>query len=256
MLFFYIFAFFSGIIAGIINTLAGNGSVLTLYVLMDMFSLPSNIANATNRLGVVSQGAGSIPQFYKSGQLNLQRNSVLLICIFLGAMFGFLVTFYVNDAQFKSIIKYLLLLLLIVVLIKPERWLRQTNLNYTIPKYLLVPVAFLLGFYGGFIQMGMGIFLLILLVLGAKYSLAQANAIKTVSTVTYTVVGIFIFAYFGLISWQIGLTLAAGQYVGGYLGGYFSANYPNAPIWIYRLLILMILISVLRIWGVFNLFLT
>jgi uncharacterized protein len=253
MLTFYIIAFFAGLIAGIINTLAGNGSVLTLYVLMDMFNLPAHIANATNRLGFVSQGIGSIPQFYKSGQLNLQKNIVLLTCIFLGAMLGFMATFYISEAQFKFVIKYLLLLLLFVLLIKPEKWLRQTDLKYKLPTYLLAPAALLLGFYGGFIQMGMGIFLIVLLVLGARYSLAESNAVKIVSTVSYSAVGLIIFAYHGLIEWQIGLTLASGQLVGGFIGGYFSANYPNAPIWVYRLLIGMVLISVARLFGFFEL---
>ncbi len=249
---YYIIAVFGGIAAGIINTLAGNGSVITLYILMDLFGLSAAVANASNRLGVVTQGAGSIPQFYKSGQLNLEKNYLLLICIFVGAMFGFAMALYVGDAQFKTIVKYLLLLLLLVVLVKPERWLRKTDFNYTIPRFLLVPAALLLGFYGGFIQMGMGIFLLVLLVLGARYSLAEANAIKTVGTVSYTAVGIIIFAYFGLINWKIGGILAAGQFMGGYIGGYFSAHYPNAPIWVYRLLIVMILWAVLRMFGVWE----
>jgi uncharacterized protein len=252
----YIIALFGGIASGIINTLAGNGSVITLYILMDLFGLSAAVANASNRLGVVTQGAGSIPQFYKSGQLNLEKNYLLLACIFVGAMFGFATTFYVNDAQFKTVIKYLLLLLLLVVLVKPERWLRQTDSNFKIPRFLLVPSALLLGFYGGFIQMGMGIFLLVLLVLGARYSLAEANAIKTVSTVSYTAVGLIIFAYAGLIDWKIGGTLAAGQFIGGFIGGYFSANYPNAPIWVYRLLLVMILWAVMRLFGIFELIMT
>ena len=42
-----------GMLAGVINTLAGGGSLLTLPVLIFM-GLPPNVANATNRIGIAS----------------------------------------------------------------------------------------------------------------------------------------------------------------------------------------------------------
>ena len=54
-----------GILAGIINTLAGNGSAITLTILSEMMGLPGNIANATNRIGIVGQSFTSFVVFQR-----------------------------------------------------------------------------------------------------------------------------------------------------------------------------------------------
>ena len=46
--------------------------------------------------------------------------------------------------------------------------------------FFTIPAFLALGFYGGFIQMGMGIFFLAAMVLGARYSIIDGNAVKIV----------------------------------------------------------------------------
>ena len=67
----YLFAILGGILAGIINTLAGSGSVVTLPILV-MLGLPANVANATNRVGVTIQNVVGITTFHRKGHLNLE----------------------------------------------------------------------------------------------------------------------------------------------------------------------------------------
>lgn len=242
----YLIALLGGILAGIINTLAGNGSTITLYILMDVFGLPPNIANASNRLGVVSQSLGSLPQFYRAGKLNLGRSWELIGWMFIGAILGIFLALWVDDSQFKAVFKYMMFVMLGVILVRPERWLRNSDLNFQLPFWLRAPIGLLLGFYGGFIQMGMGIFLLMFLVLGAKYSLQESNMVKIVSTAAYTLVAVLIFAYYGWIDWWAGGTLALGQTIGGYLGAFFATRYQNANIWVYRLLIVCVIWALVR----------
>ena len=59
-------AVIGGFVAGVINTLAGNGSVITLSILTEVMGLPGNIANATNRVGVLLQGIASSTGFIKN----------------------------------------------------------------------------------------------------------------------------------------------------------------------------------------------
>jgi uncharacterized membrane protein YfcA len=57
----YPIAVLGGFVAGIINTLAGNGSAITLSILTEVIGLPGNLANGTNRVGVLMQGiAGTL----------------------------------------------------------------------------------------------------------------------------------------------------------------------------------------------------
>jgi hypothetical protein len=243
----YALGLLGGILAGIINTLAGNGSSITLYLLMDVFGLSPTIANGSNRIGMVTQGIGSLPTFYKNGNLNLKRDAPILILILIGAIGGIIVAINIDPAQFKSIFKYLLLLMLGVVLVKPERWLRQEDDIKKIPFLYLIPICLALGFYGGFIQMGMGIFLLMFLVLGARYKLMDGNALKNAVTLLYTSVAICVFAYYNLIDWKFGGILAVGQFIGGYLAVRFATRYESATLWSYRLLIAVSIFAVVRL---------
>lgn len=248
----YLIGLLGGVMAGIINTLAGNGSSITLYILMDTFGLPPKIANASNRVGIVLQGVGAIPQFYKAGLLKFERSKGIIATLIAGAMLGILLAVWVDDTQFKDVFKYMLVLMLGVVLVKPERWLRKTEANHNFSAWLLYPSCFALGVYGGFIQMGMGIFLHMLLVLGARFSLMDSNIIRTISMASFTALAVAIFAYQGMINWEIGGVLAVGQIIGGYLGARFATNYPNATIWAYRLMVIEVLWAVCQLFGVLD----
>jgi hypothetical protein len=243
----YFIGFLGGVAAGGINTLAGNGSSITLYLLMDVFALPPTVANASNRLGMITQGFGSLPTYYRNGNLNFRRDGAMLALMTIGAIIGVFVAINSDEAYFRGVFKHLLLLMLGVILVKPERWLRKTEIQRSLSVWIIYPVSLILGFYGGFIQMGMGIFLLMFLVLGARYSLLDGNAIKNAATVLYTSICIGIFAYFGLIDWGLGGLLAAGQFFGGFLGVRFATRYKDATLWTYRLLVVVVLTALIKL---------
>jgi uncharacterized membrane protein YfcA len=106
------------------------------------------------------------------------------------------------------------------------------------------------GFYGGFIQMGMGVFFLVVTVLIMKINIIDANALKTTIVAIYTIVVVFLFHRNGLIEWKLGLTVAIGQSVGGYLTADIASRYPEADRWAYRLLIIVIIFALLSAFDV------
>ena len=243
----YALGLLAGIVAGIINTLAGNGSSLTLYVLMDIFALPPTVANATNRIGVGLQGFGSLPTLYKSGNIHLKRDKWIYINMCLGSILGVVAALNISDEAFRDSYKYILLLLLGIIVVKPERWLREDQRANPLPPWLMHLICWIIGFYGGFIQMGMGLFLLMFLVLGAHYKLKEANGIKNLVTFLYTAITIGIFAFWAEIAWTIGLLFGIGQFIGAYLGAKFETSYKNATIWSYRLLVTVVIIALVRL---------
>ena len=64
----------TGIAAGFINTLAGGGSMLTLPVMM-MMGMPADIANGTNRVGVLFQSLTAMRGFDKENKLESTARS-------------------------------------------------------------------------------------------------------------------------------------------------------------------------------------
>lgn len=240
-----------GFIAGIINTLAGNGSAITLTILTELLGLPGNIANGTNRVGVLAQGITGTYAFHKNGKLDVQRSKSIIIIIFIGAIFGVITAINISNESFIFIFKYLLIFMLFVVLLKPKRWLIQTNESHQLPWFVSLPLFLALGFYGGFIQMGMGIFFLAVLVLASRFDIIRGNAIKAFTVTFYTVFVIVIFQYNGLIDWKAGLLLAVGQMVGGYVTAEFASNYKGADVWAYRILVIIVIIVILKLFGLF-----
>jgi len=233
--------------AGVINTLAGNGSVITLSFMTEALGMPGNVANGTNRLGLLSQTGMGAWVFYREGKLDLRQARPYLIITFAGALPGVWAAVSVSNEQFRMVFGFLLILMLLVILVKPERWIREARDQQPVRYALAVPVFLILGFYGGFIQMGMGIFFLAAMVLGAGYDIIRANAIKVLVVALFTVMAILIFEWRGLIDWRVGLVLAVGQALGGYLTARYASRYPGARIWAYRLLVVVVIGSILRI---------
>lgn len=249
----YVIIIVGSFLAGVINTLAGNGSAITLSILTEVIGLPGNIANGSNRVGVTSQGFVSSYAFHKNGKLDIARNKQLIIFITIGAIIGVYVATIVSNEVFKEVFKYLLLVMLFVVLVNPKRWLIETQVDHTIPIWMSIPLYLAIGFYGGFIQMGMGIIFLAVLVLVVKQNIIEANAIKAFTVFFYTVFVLAYFHYKGMVDWRAGSLLAVGQTLGGYLTANYASRYKGAEVWAYRLLIVIIVLVILKMFGIIKL---
>jgi hypothetical protein len=222
-----IIAIGGGLIAGIINTLAGNGSAITLSILTEVLGLPGTIANGTNRIGIALQTLSSSYTFQRGGVLDWKAHKIPVIIISSGALVGIVSALWVSNEQFMFVFRYLIVLMFFLLLIRPSRWLHPKESGEPWPRYITWPLLILLGFYGGFIQMGMGIFFLAIAVLGAKYTLLEANAIKVLVVGIYTIPAIILFYSQGKIEWIFGLTIGIGQLIGGIYTAKYAVKYPG-----------------------------
>ena len=229
-----------GLLAGCINTLAGNGSAITLPMLM-FLGLDANVANGTNRIGVILASVTGTATFKRSGLLDTRGIGWLIVPTIVGAVIGAAVAAELGARQMKVVVAVVMVFMLMTIVLDPKRWIRQDDGNTPNHRRLsTVLIFFALGLYGGFIQAGVGVLLLSALVLRAGYSLIRANPIKVLTVLTLTVPALVVFVYRGQVQWSIGLLVGAGQIVGAYLAARFAAGHPRANIWIRRLLIVVI----------------
>lgn len=242
-------AIIGGFLAGVVNTLAGNGSAITLSIMTELMGLPPNVANGTNRVGVIMQAFSSSYSFIKNKKISLIDTKWPIIVTTVGAMVGVITAINVSNELFKEIFRYLLVLMLFVILINPKRWLHKAPQSIIHNPWAL-PLFLLLGFYGGFIQMGMGVVFLIVTVLILKYDLIGANALKTIIVASYTIIALAMFHFSGLVDWKVGATIGIGQAVGGYLTAEFASKYPKAQYWAYAILVVMVLLAILSTFGI------
>lgn len=248
----YIIAIVGGAIAGSINTLAGNGSAITLSILTEVMSLPGNLANGTNRIGVFTQSAAGSYAFYRNGKLDLTHGKQNIFWTVIGAFCGVFVAIHVSNEQFLFVFKYLMLIMLVVMMIKPKRWLKERSEYRPVKWWLAIPVYLALGFYGGFIQMGMGIFYLATMVLVARYSMVEGNALKSFVVALYTLIVLVIFHYKGLVRWDVGFILAIGQTFGGWYTAKFASRHPKANQIAYWVLITIVILVLVRMFDLLS----
>ena len=251
---FYILALLGGVFAGFVTTLAGLGSVLTLYILIDVIDLPPDVANATNRVGIMAMTLLSLPTFYKKKALNLGKSWPVIGLLFLGAMVGLALALNIDNSAFREIFKYLLLVMLFLMLYKPDIWTRATDVEHKMNWWFVAPVFFAMGIYAGFIQMGTGVFLVIFLALIGRYSLVEANGVKLAAFASYTIVLILVFMYYGRINWPVGVALAIGQGTSAYFTARFATSYPNANVWVRYILIGTLIVAIIRMFNLLSYF--
>jgi uncharacterized membrane protein YfcA len=246
------FAIIGGFVAGCVNTLAGNGSVITLGFLTEVMGLPGNVANGTNRIGIITQGSMSLIAFSRNKKIPLGPAWKYLIWGVFGAVAGMIVAVNISSEGFVTVYKYLLLALLAFMLIQGKKVIHTTLPEHTLSPWIYIPVFLAFGFYGGFIQMGMGIFILAFMIFYMKYPLIEANALKIVMVTTYTGIALPLFHYFGFVDWKIGLTIAIGQGLGGWLTAHMAGRTKKAELWAYRFLIFIMVVTILKLFGLLN----
>ena len=249
----YPLAIAAGILAGIINTLAGSGSLVTLPMLI-FLGLPPSVANGTNRVGVIVQNIVGIGTFRRKGALDTTGSIWYTIPAMLGAIVGAMIAVDLNEEMMNRAIGIVMIIMLVVILVDPKRWLRvHSEVTPGRPSILMLGLFFVIGIYGGFIQAGVGIFLLAGLVMGVGYNLTQANAVKLVIVLALSLSAIVVFIVNGQVNWWLGALMAVGQSIGAWLAARFAVGNPNANIWVRRLLIAVIVLSILKLFGVFDL---
>ncbi len=219
---------FAGILCGFINTLAGSGSLISLPILM-FIGLPPNMANGTNRVGVLVQNLVTSATFQKKKILDIPLGIQVAIPTIAGSILGAFVVLELPDRMVEMVVGVVLFIMLIPMWFNPKQWLEGKNMEgRKVNKALRWLIFFLIGAYGGFIQAGVGIFLLAALVLNTGCNLVKANAQKAMINLVLTFFALAVFAFNGQVDWAIGITLAVGNAIGGYLGTKWAVSWGPA----------------------------
>jgi len=237
-----------GAATGFINMMAGGGSVLTLPLLM-FLGLPANVANGTNRIAILTQSLAGVHVFHKKNVFDYKTDYKLAIPVIIGSLIGALFAVEIDEAILRKVIGALMIVMLLMVILKPEMWLKEHGKAEAKPTILQYIIFLFIGFYGGFIQMGVGFFLLAGLVLGSGQNLVKANAVKVFITLVFTVFSIGIFMWHGQVNVLAGIFLAIGSITGAWLGAHFMVK-SGAKYVRYVLLVAMVLV-ILHLFGAF-----
>lgn len=238
----------AGFVAGFINTLAGSGSAVALPALI-FLGLPASVANGTNRVAILLQSVAALTSFRRDRVLDARGALWLSIPAMLGSVIGAQISLTLDEELLRRVVGAVMLIMLVLILLRPERWLhgRLWEMKGR-PALKHVLLFFAIGIYGGFIQVGVGIFLLVGLVLGLGYDLVRANAVKVAVTLSFTVLALLVFATNARVAWGEGIVLALGSAAGAWVGARFAVE--RGVVWVRRLLIAIVLFFAAQLLGV------
>ena len=230
-----------GFFAGIINTLAGGGSLFTLPVLI-FLGLPPSVANGTNRIVIVIQSLGGTLG-YQSKKINTFPFPIYLgVTASIGSLIGAQIALQLHGAIFNRILAVIMLIVGLLILI------RQNSLSSNLPerltgKYLIYAVLgfFIIGIYGGFINAGIGIVIMIFLNRLNRLSLVKTNATKVLVVMIYSTVALIFFAFNDAVNWKLGLLMALGTLFGAWWASRWSVRKGDRVIRIAMLLTIFIM---------------
>ena len=237
--------FFAGILAGFINTIAGGGSLLTLPILI-FLGLPTAVANGTNRIAIVAQCAFAVAGFKKKGVSNFKLSLLLSTPAIIGAIIGAYFAVDISDVLFRRVLAVIMLLVLGLILWNPRQ--DSSGSSNSLGRRQLITamtVFFFIGIYGGFIQVGVGFIIIAALTTITKFNLVVTNSHKVFIAGIYTIFALIVFAFNGKVCWEIGLCLAAGMGLGGWIGSHWAVK--KGERWIRVVLTICVIAMVIKL---------
>ena len=213
-----------GIIGGFVNVMAGGGSLITVPVMIFM-GLPGPVANGTNRIAILAQNLTAVVTFAKRGFSDFRLSLTLAACAIPGAVAGALVGAQLEGVWFNRALAVIMVGVMLVMHF--DRGATEQSEDHQPTRRQLLNGHLLMvgaGFWGGFIQLGVGFILMPILNRAMGLDLVRTNMHKVFIIAVYTVVALAIFASQVELMWAVGLALAVGNSIGGYLGAHFTIS--------------------------------
>jgi uncharacterized protein len=239
--------FAAGSIAGFMNVIAGGGSSITLPVLIFM-GLDSSVANGTNRIGVLLQNVSAVYAFKREKYFELKTGWKLSAATLPGAVAGAIIASNLSDEIFNKVLGIIMIGIIITMIIP------KNKNKYPDAETAHIPTAayfsmFFIGFYGGFIQVGIGFLLMAALQGILKINLIRVNMHKVLIVLINTMPALLVFIITDNIHWVYGLVLASGNALGGWISA--KVQIKKGEGFIKIILIAAILIMAVKLLGIF-----
>src|SRR5450759_4675202 len=224
----FIFAGVAAIAAGMINALAGGGTLITFPVLMAI-GLPAVSANVTNTVALCPGYLGGTLAQSKDLQDQKKRLWIALPAAVFGGLIGGILLLQTGEKLFTNLVAFLILLASALLAIQsPVRaWLtrkqKQGNATPAAELWPFIPV-FLAAIYGGYFGAGLSVIVLAVLGLIMNDSLTRLNALKQVIAFATNVAAALFFVFSGKVVWSVAVVMAVCALLGGVLGGKLASK--------------------------------
>jgi uncharacterized membrane protein YfcA len=210
------FLFFIGIFAGIIDTIAGGGGLITIPTLLFTGMSPT-AALATNKLQSVFGTFTASIYFVKRKIVNLNEMKLMIFIAFISSIFGGWVLLHINPSILIKIIPIFLIAIGIYFLLSKDIGKIEKHKIVSIIFFIFTFVI-LISFYDGFFGPGTGSFFTIAFIYLLGNNILHATAKTKVLNLATNTGSLFIFLIMGKTYLLIGLIMGVGQVIGAIIG--------------------------------------
>ena len=207
----------AGCASGFLNVIAGGGSLITLPLLLHM-GYPAPLANGTNRVAIIVQCLSAVATFRSKGHSDLRTSLRMSALVIPGAIIGGLAGVKISGRLFDILLA--LVMLGVAALTAAQMWRPPTRHARGTPASrggwagALALVG--IGFYGGFLQVGVGFLLMATLERLFRMDLLTVNTHKVFLALAFTAAAFPVFVWQGQVNWKAGAILAVGNATGAW----------------------------------------
>ncbi|WP_404361933.1 sulfite exporter TauE/SafE family protein [Marinobacter sp.] len=233
-----------GGLSGFINVLSAGGSMLTLPLLI-FLGLPPLVANGTNRVAITLQSIAAVGSFHRIGQGSLAVSLHLAMPAVLGSLIGAWIATRISNEMFEWVL-IAAMISASVFMILPQPKLDTRPLTPDRLRPVIYFAMFVIGLYGGFIQVGVGALFIVVLYRMLKIDLRQVNVFKVAIVLIYTVPALAVFAVSGQVRWGVGLLLGLGTIMGALLAVRVNMS-PRGAQWVKWITLIMVAAILVRL---------
>ena len=226
---------------GVMNSLAGGGTLLTFPALI-WTGLDPKVANITSTMALLPGALSSFVGYRKEVRGVRRWFRVLLLPSIAGGLIGALLLLLTPAKFFAAIVPFLILFATALFALQEpiKRRLHLSNRPLSDPplsdpptepdagdsldRWVLLAVAlqFVVSIYGGYFGAGMGILMLATLGLVGLTDIHQMNGLKNALGFSINSIAAVSFLFSGQIHWPSALVMAGAAILGGYMGASFA----------------------------------
>ena len=210
------------VLTGFIDSIAGGGGLIMMPALLFAGVPPIN-ALATNKLQSMFGTATAFANYARKGLVDWRSNWLSILLIFVAAGAGVVVVQSVDTKALALVIPLLLMAVAIYVLFSPRMSDEDTHQRVSARTYS--PIGAAIGFYDGVFGPGTGSFFTTTLVALRGLGLTRAPALTKLFNLTSNIAAVLLFAIGGQMFWLLGLCMAAGAMLGGWIGSHTAMRF-------------------------------
>ena len=203
-----------GMGSGFLNIMAGGGSTFTLPLLI-FLGMDTALANGTNRVAILIQNLSGVASFHQQEYSEFTESFKLSIWTLPGAVLGAVLAIRISDQLFETILGIVIIAIIVSMFVSPTGGKHYEN-DAPARSRLIYPAMLFTGFYGGFVQVGVGFVLMASLYHLLRLSLVRVNMHKVFIVLIYTLPVIMVFVIAGKVDWLAGLILGTGNAIGAW----------------------------------------